>query len=123
MNLTLTPQAAERLRAIIQNKGEPLSLRILVRPGGCRGLEYGMALERTEKPDDVKIRMDDLTILVDPASAPLLDGAEIDYRDSLMGGGFTIQNPNATYTCGCGRSFRAPGVAGRPAACSSGCSA
>ncbi|MFS8639816.1 MAG: iron-sulfur cluster assembly accessory protein, partial [Symbiobacteriaceae bacterium] len=101
-------------------KGEDLALRVLVRPGGCSGFEYGMALERNPRPDDNVGVFDGIKVVIDPGSLPLLDGSTIDYVDSLMGGGFTIHNPNAVASCACGQSFRAANAAGAPRSCGSG---
>lgn len=106
MAITLTEKASTRLKEIAASKGEDLALRVLVRSGGCSGLEYGMALERNPRPDDTVFSQEGLKIVVDPFSAEFLDGSSIDFVDSLMGGGFAIHNPNASQTCGCGQSFK-----------------
>ena len=120
MNITLTEKASNRLKEIIKSKGENLALRVLVRPGGCSGFEYGMALERNPRPDDNVSEFDGIKVVIDPASLPYLDGSTIDYVDSLMGGGFAINNPNAVTSCACGQSFRTANAAGAPRACGSG---
>ena len=120
MNITLTDKASTRLKEIIKSKGENLALRVLVRPGGCSGFEYGMALERNPRPDDNVSEFDGIKVVVDPVSLPYLDGSTIDYVDSLMGGGFSINNPNAVASCSCGQSFRTAGAAGSPRSCGSG---
>jgi iron-sulfur cluster assembly protein len=119
VNITLTDKAANRLKEIIATKGENLALRVMVRPGGCSGYEYGMALERNPRSDDNVTEMGGLKVVVDPRSTEFLDGASIDFVDSLMGGGFAINNPNATSSCGCGQSFKA-GDGGDPKSCGSG---
>lgn len=119
MNISLTDKAANRLKEIIAAKGENLALRVMVRPGGCSGYEYGMALERSPRADDNVTEMDGLKVVVDSRSVTLLDGCSIDYVDSLMGGGFAINNPNASSSCGCGQSFKA-GDGGAPKQCGSG---
>lgn len=120
MNITITDKAANRLKEIIASKGENLSLRVMVRAGGCSGFEYGMALERTTRPDDTVAEHDGVKVLVDANSLRYLDGSTIDFVDSLMGGGFAINNPNATSTCGCGQSFKAGSEGGAPRSCGSG---
>lgn len=122
MNITLTDKAATQLKGIIASKGENLALRVMVRPGGCSGFEYGMALERNPRPDDNVAEFQGVKIVVDANSLQFLDGATIDYVDSLMGGGFAINNPNATSTCGCGHSFRTGDKSGQPGSCGGGCS-
>jgi iron-sulfur cluster assembly protein len=119
MQISLTEKAEERLKEIIAKKGENLALRVLVRAGGCSGFEYGMALERTPRPDDLKLEQNGVQIVIDPNSAEFLNGAVIDFVDSLMGGGFSVKNPNAVASCGCGHSFRTADKAGTPSQCGS----
>lgn len=114
--LTVTASAGERIRGFLEAraKGEGY-LRVYVAPGGCSGFTYGMVIiEDSPTEGDIVVEQEGIRILIDPASAPLLTGAEIDYVDGLMGGGFAIRNPNAVSTCGCGSSFRAAGAAGSP---------
>jgi iron-sulfur cluster assembly accessory protein len=80
-------------------------LRVLVKGGGCSGLEYGLSLAEWHDPDDQVYEFDDLRVFVDPASSRHLCGVTIDYVDSLSESGFKIDNPNATGSCGCGSSF------------------
>jgi len=120
VNITLTDKASNRLKEIIKSKGENLALRVMVRAGGCSGFEYGMALERNPRPDDNVLEESGVKVVVDPGSAKFLDGSTIDYVDSLMGGGFAINNPNAVSTCGCGQSFRTKDDAGNARSCGSG---
>lgn len=116
--ITLTSQAAEKLKGLLQEKQrEDLALRIFVKPGGCRGYSYGMAFDSRVQEDDRTAEVDGVRILIDPFSAAFLEGAEVDYVDSLMGGGFTIRNPNAVSTCGCGQSFRTARQRGEPRSC------
>lgn len=120
MNITLTDKAANRLSEIIKSKGMELSLRVMVRGGGCSGMEYGMALERSPRADDNIVEAAGVKVVIDPGSLEFLDGATIDFVDSLMGGGFAINNPNASSTCGCGQSFRTKETAGQAKSCGSG---
>lgn len=122
VNISLTDKAANRLKEIIASKGEDLALRVMVRPGGCSGFQYGMALERNPRQDDDITTVEGIKVVVDPNSARFLDGSTIDYVDNLMGGGFAINNPNAVSTCGCGQSFRTRQEGGSPGACGGGCS-
>lgn len=104
--ITLTEQAARKIEALRQEKapdGDKL-MRIFVEPGGCSGFEYGMSFD-SPKPDDIRIECHGVAILIDPASAEYLKGVEVHFDDGLHGKGFEIRNPNATNTCGCGRSF------------------
>ena len=106
--ITLTPTAASRLLAIMNEKGmnDTHALRVFVAGGGCSGFQYGMTFDEHALDNDVAFEQHGLRVLVDERSAPYLAGASIDYEDSLMGGGFQIENPNAVATCGCGHSFR-----------------
>lgn len=116
--IALTPAAAAQLKRLLAEKKSPdLLLRLFVKPGGCRGFTYGMAFDDRVMHDDVVVEQDGVRIAVDPFSASLLEGARVDYSDALMGGGFTISNPRAAATCGCGRSFRARDRRGRPGSC------
>jgi iron-sulfur cluster assembly protein len=120
VNISLTDKAANRLKDIIKSKGENLALRVMVRTGGCSGFEYGMALERSPRPDDNVAEQDGVRVVIDANSMQFLDGSTIDYVDSLMGGGFAINNPNAVSSCGCGQSFKTADEAGAAKSCGSG---
>jgi iron-sulfur cluster assembly protein len=118
--VTLTPKAAHKVKDLLAAKRrDDLALRIYVAPGGCRGFSYGMAWD-APADDDLVMEQDGVRVLVDPESAPYLDGAEVDFNEALMGGGFVIQNPNAVSTCGCGQSFKAKNGEGAPTGCSCG---
>lgn len=118
--VTMTPLAADKIRGIVaQEEGTGLGLRVFVRGGGCSGLSYGMALDE-QGEDDLVAELEGVTVLVDPMSAMYVQGAEIDYQESLMGGGFTVNNPNAVSTCGCGHSFQTADHAGTARACGCG---
>jgi len=113
--ITLTEAAVAQLKHLLEKRGTPdASLRVFVAPGGCSGLSYGMAFEDNPGEDDYVIEQDGVRLVVDEISAIYLRGAEIDYIDSLMGGGFTVYNPNAVRTCACGHSFD-PGNTADPA--------
>lgn len=105
--VTITPHAEQKIREFVQQEHAAVGLRIYVRGGGCHGYQYGMALESTVADDDTVIEQGDLTIIMDSQSAPLLQGAEVEYLDSVQGSGFSIKNPQAKTTCGCGSSFSA----------------
>lgn len=105
--ITMTPLAAEKVKALLEEKDlTGYGLRVFVSGGGCSGLQYGMAFENDPREDDVISESSDVRIIVDPVSLDYLRGANIDYVDTLMGGGFSIENPNAVSSCGCGHSFR-----------------
>lgn len=105
--LSVTPSAVGVIRNLLQQRNIPNhSLRVFVSGGGCSGMQYGMAFEETAKEFDKVVSVDGVSLLVDSTSLMYLQGATIDYVDSLMGGGFRIDNPNAVSSCGCGSSFR-----------------
>jgi iron-sulfur cluster assembly protein len=105
--INLTATAAEKLDKIMSEKGlADHALRVFVSGGGCSGLSYGMTFAEGPEADDQVFQENGLKIIVDPGSFYYLDGVEIDYIDSLMGGGFRIENPNAVQSCACGSSFR-----------------
>ncbi len=106
--VTLTQTAADKLLAIMNEKGMSNShaLRVFVSGGGCSGMQYGMSFETNPRSVDTVFEQHGLRVVIDPRSLPYLEGANIDYVDSLMGGGFHIENPNAVSSCGCGHSFR-----------------
>lgn len=101
-----TDAAAEKVRELIQEEGNPdLKLRVFVTGGGCSGFQYGFTFDEVVNDDDATVEKNGVTLLVDPMSYQYLVGAEIDYVESLEGSQFTIKNPNAVSTCGCGSSF------------------
>jgi iron-sulfur cluster assembly protein len=117
--ITVTDKAAEKARNILNEKGiENGALRVFVVGGGCSGYQYGMAIARNREDDDIVIEASGVTLLVDQESAPLLDGAEVDYVEDLMKSGFTIFNPNAVKSCACGSSFQTADGGGQAHACS-----
>ena len=104
----LTESAAQKLKDTLQEKGvaETHALRVFVQGGGCGGMQYGMTFDDNPREDDEVSEQFGVKIIVDPISLFYVNGARIDYVDSLMGGGFAIENPIATSSCGCGSSFR-----------------
>ena len=104
--LTLTAPAAEKVKSLLKEEGdEAMALRVAVRPGGCSGFSYEMFFDAEVDSDDQVVEFHGVRLVVDSASAPHLEGAEVDYRDGLQGAGFAINNPNVERTCGCGQSF------------------
>lgn len=103
--VTMTDIAAGKIQELAKEEENVLGLRVYVKGGGCSGYQYGMAFESKLSDDDTVIEKDDVKVILDSQSAPLLSGAEIDYVDSLQGSGFSVKNPNAKKTCGCGSSF------------------
>lgn len=104
----LTESAASKLASIMAEKGMAGThgLRVFVQGGGCGGMQYGMTFENSARPGDQVTTQHGMTVYVDPTSLFYISGAHIDYVDSLMGGGFHIENPQAVSSCGCGSSFR-----------------
>ncbi|MBM7694427.1 iron-sulfur cluster assembly protein [Peribacillus deserti] len=116
--ITLTEAAALHIKDMMkQNEEEDAFLRVSVNGGGCSGLSYGLGFAHEEGESDTKLEQHGLTLLIDNESSLILKGTVIDYKESLMGGGFTIDNPNAIAACGCGSSFRTAVNAGKPEEC------
>src|SRR5438132_11570324 len=112
--INLTAAAAEKVKGILEQEKENIpkgGLRIYVQGCGCSGFQYGMVLDEAADGDQI-FETDGIKVIVDPMSLRYLEGAEVDYKEDLMGGGFAIKNPNATSTCGCGHSFQSGGEAG-----------
>ena len=105
--ITLTEKAAQEIKALLEEQGKPeAALRVWVAGGGCSGLQYGMAID-DQAPEEGDNTLEDqgVKILVDPLSLSYMGGSVVDYVDDALGGGFKIENPNATRSCGCGSSF------------------
>lgn len=104
--VSLSPAAAKRVAMIAQRQGDPsLKLRLSVDGGGCAGFQYKFGLESAVNDDDLVAETDGVQLLVDSTSLPFVEGAEVDYVESLGGASFQVRNPNATSGCGCGTSF------------------
>ncbi len=107
--ITLTATATTKVKELLTAEGaDDLALRVAVRPGGCSGFSYEMFFDGDFAADDEQAEFGtdgDVKVVVDAASAQLLEGATLDYKDGLEQSGFAITNPNATRTCGCGQSF------------------
>ncbi len=104
--ITVTDTAASKVKELITAEGdESLALRVAVRPGGCSGFSYEMFFDSDVASDDLLEEVEGVRVVVDPSSAQLLNGATLDYKDGLQQAGFSINNPNAQRTCGCGQSF------------------
>lgn len=116
--VVLSDAAAGKLRELVEAEQNPaIGLRVYVYSGGCSGFRYGMMLEDQPSNEDVTIESKGIKVYVDAQSTQYLSGSEIDYLDTLMGAGFTVNNPNAVSACGCGSSFRTSESAGQPGAC------
>jgi len=105
---TVTPAATAIIKNLLEQRNIPNhALRVFVTGGGCSGMQYGMAFQEEADEGDTVVTSDDVRLLVDATSLVYLNGAVIDYVDTLIGGGFRIDNPNAVSSCGCGHSFKA----------------
>ena len=117
--VALSEAAAAKLVELTAGETSPQTgLRVYVYSGGCSGFRYGMMLEDQPTPEDVTVESRGIKVYVDQQSTQYLTGSEIDYLDTLMGAGFTVNNPNAVSGCGCGSSFRTAESAGSPGGCS-----
>lgn len=104
--ITITDSAKNKIKDLIYEENNPkLALRTFVQGGGCSGFNYGFTFDEEIGDDDFEISVDEFKVLVDSMSMQYLQGAEIDYKEDVMGSQFIIKNPNATTTCGCGSSF------------------
>ena len=112
--VNITDKAVEKAKNLLQERGiETGALRVFVAGGGCSGYQYGMALAQEADEDDFVVELSGVRLLVDPESAPLLKGAEIDYVEDVMKSGFSIFNPNAVKSCACGSSFDSADSSGK----------
>ena len=124
--VSLTEAAATKVKQLLAEETDVGVLRIAIQGGGCSGFQYGLGFDTGAAEGDLEFHQHGVTVVVDPFSAPYLQGAEVDYVDSIQAAGFAVNNPNAVASCGCGHSFQvadedAPeGSAG--AGCGSGCS-
>jgi iron-sulfur cluster insertion protein len=104
--ITISASAKNKIKDLLLEENNPtLSLRTFVQGGGCSGFSYGFTFDDVTNEDDFEIPLDEFKVLVDGMSMQYLQGAEIDYKEEIMGSSFVINNPNATTTCGCGSSF------------------
>ena len=104
--ISISLSAKEKIKDLLNEENNPkLALRTFVQGGGCSGFSYGFTFDDIIGEDDFEIPVDEFKVIVDSASMQYLQGAEIDYKEDLQGSSFSIKNPNATTTCGCGSSF------------------
>src|SRR5438094_4945082 len=104
-DITVTERAARRIGEILRREPPGSMLRVSVEGGGCSGFQYRFDIDRAQADDDVVIRREGATVLIDQISVGYLAGSEIDFVDDLIGASFRINNPHATASCGCGTSF------------------
>ena len=120
--LSLTDAAAAKFRDLTKGETNPaIGLRVYIIAGGCSGYRYGMMVEETANADDRVFETNGVRVYLDEKSVALVKGSSVDYVDSLMGAGFTVDNPNSVGGCGCGSSFRTAESAGAPSACTRPC--
>ncbi len=122
--LSVTEAAAVKIKQLMAEESDVGVLRVAIQGGGCSGFQYGLGFDSGAADGDLEFEQHGVTVVVDPFSAPYLQGAEVDYVDSIQAAGFAINNPNAVSSCGCGHSFQvAEGEASEDAAgCGSACS-
>lgn len=120
--ITLTDAAVDKVKGLMAaQEKDSAHLRVFVQGGGCAGFKYGMAFDDSIEETDEIYDFSGLKVLVDEVSSPYLDGAEVDFKDTLEGSGFAITNPNMEASCGCGSSFKQKNAEGAEGGCSSGC--
>jgi iron-sulfur cluster assembly protein len=124
--IMITERAAEKVKELMAADGDPSlsALRVAVEGGGCSGFQYALGFDSAPEDNDEAWEHHGVRVIVDRFSLPYLEGANVDYVDGLMGQGFTVENPNASASCGCGQSFQAAGgeVPAGAGGCGSGCS-
>lgn len=104
--IDVTKSAVDKISELLAEENNPnLKLRTFVQGGGCSGFQYGFTFDEEQNEDDFVIERNGITLLIDAMSMQYMSGATIDYKEELMGSSFTIKNPNAQTTCGCGSSF------------------
>ena len=123
--VALTERAADKIRALMAQEpaGEAEVLRVAIQGGGCSGFEYALGFDRGATEGDSVLELHGVTVVVDPFSAPYLQGSTVDFLETIQEAGFKIENPNAVAACGCGHSFQvAEGGEAEAAGCGTGCS-
>lgn len=106
MTINISDGAAAKVKQLLEEEGDAeLALRVAVRPGGCSGFSYEMYFDSELAADDIKHDVAGVRVITDPGSMRMLAGATLEYKDGLQGAGFSINNPNAQRSCGCGQSF------------------
>ena len=123
--VSLTPSAAAKISALMAEETDVSVLRVAIEGGGCSGFQYGLGFDRGAQEGDHELEIEGVKVVVDPFSAPYLQGAEVDYVDTIEASGFAINNPNAVSSCGCGHSFQVEegDTDASVGGCGSGCSA
>jgi iron-sulfur cluster assembly protein len=118
MIIEITGEAAGKIKEMLAaEENQDQFLRVAVKGGGCTGLSYGMGFDSDKTDKDIEETINGVKVVVDDESAKVLKGTVIDFKQNMMGGGFTITNPNAIASCGCGSSFKTATNAGKPEEC------
>ena len=122
--VALTERAADKIRALMAQEpdGEAEVLRVAIQGGGCSGFEYALGFDRGAIEGDSVLELHGVTVVVDPFSAPYLQGSTVDFLETIQEAGFKIDNPNAVAACGCGHSFQVEDAEAGEAGCGTGCS-
>ena len=127
--VSLTPVAAEKIRQLLAEEpdGQTLVLRVAIQGGGCSGFQYGLGFDSGPAEGDIELQLEGVNVVVDPFSAPYLQGSTVDFLNTIQESGFKVENPNAVASCGCGHSFTVaegedPGDTGAAGCGPSGCS-
>jgi iron-sulfur cluster assembly protein len=119
--LSVTEAAAAKIKQLMAEESDVSVLRVAIQGGGCSGFQYGLGFDSGAAEGDLEFHEHGVTVVVDPFSAPYLQGAEVDYVDSIQAAGFAINNPNAVASCGCGHSFQVAEGEDAPADAADGC--
>ncbi|WP_128896313.1 HesB/IscA family protein [Longirhabdus pacifica] len=118
IQISISDQAVKQISDMLaEEEHSNMFLRLGVNEGGCSGFSYSLGFDNEQSDEDLELEINGLKVVMDEKSSPLINGLSIDYKQSAMGGGFTVENPNATATCGCGSSFRTATEAGKPEEC------
>ncbi|KGX89618.1 hypothetical protein N781_07600 [Pontibacillus halophilus JSM 076056 = DSM 19796] len=114
MLLNITDSASLQIQEMMKDEEENVLLRFGVKGGGCSGLSYAMGFDYEQKETDQTFEANGISVIMNKEDAALVEGTTIDFKQNMMGGGFTIDNPNAIASCGCGSSFKTASNAGTP---------
>ncbi|MFD1039472.1 HesB/IscA family protein [Virgibacillus byunsanensis] len=118
MAISITDQAADQINEMMQDETEGVRLRFGIKGGGCSGLSYSLGFEYDINEElDKKYELNGIPVVIFSQDIPIIEGTTIDFKQNMMGGGFSIDNPNAMVSCGCGSSFKAEGRQGTPENC------
>lgn len=118
MVISITDNARIQIEEMMKDEPENTRLRFGVKGGGCSGLSYSIGFDTEVNEElDITETINDIPVVIKKEDIPIIENTVIDFKQNLMGGGFTIDNPNAIYSCGCGSSFRTKEVAGTPGEC------